>query len=184
MLVSAQRFVHIHTWICKKRGDDCVNRFLLKRYELSDIRSRILRTPCRILRIPCHIPSTVLYTAVSRSSASYVFCGGPAFLACVRVRHVYVRGICMCAACARARHVHVRAHAHVACHALTRPLCLSPSLLGTCRCEEVETEVAHVLSALPAFDDVTDDDANTWSSAVSVDPQWGFPDEAFADVTL
>eukprot|EP00802_Teleaulax_amphioxeia_P023074 Tamp_23602.p3 GENE.Tamp_23602~~Tamp_23602.p3 ORF type:complete len:150 (-),score=28.22 Tamp_23602:51-500(-) len=56
--------------------------------------------------------------------------------------------------------------------------------LSDIRCEEVETEVAHVLSALPAFDDVTDDDANTWSSAVSVDPQWGFPDEAFADVTL
>ncbi len=60
-----------------------------------------------------------------------------------------------------------------------RALSLSRSLMDTCRCEAVETEVAHMLSETSRLVDV-----NTSAQTVSVDPQWGFPDETFVQVIL
>ena len=64
-------------------------------------------------------------------------------------------------------------------HALTCARSLSRSLMDTCRCEAVETEVAHMLSETSRLVDV-----NTSAQTVSVDPQWGFPDETFVQVIL
>ena len=60
-----------------------------------------------------------------------------------------------------------------------RSLSICRSLVDTCRCEAVETEVAHMLSEMSGLVDV-----NTSAQTVSVDPQWGFPDETFAQVIL